>query len=1291
MLENTHESGDRVPEPGLFDSAADFGAALTSLKQRTGISLRQLSASSGLGFSTINGYCRGRHLPQAGVGEQFRALLHALGITAEQEQEDWLLSADRLRRAKAPDSVATNPYPGLRPYGIGDDRFFYGRAALIAELVAMATGDQAARAPVVVVGPSGAGKSSLLCAGLIPAVSDAWAPALLTPGKRPMRELVSALAPLTSEGADVLVDGPDDETGSLVGRLDSQLVPQRLLVVVDQLEEIFAPHIDEEDRDRFLASLTGLAAGGKVPRRHAVVLGLRADFYDRALHLPQLAGLLREAQFLVPPMNAEELREVITGPARAVGRDVDSAVVERLLGEIAPREAGRHHIAAHEPGALPLLAHVLHEAFALSSDAKTLALEHYSRTGGVTTAIARTADTAYEQLSHRQRQLARRLLLSLVYVSDTTADTRRRLSIDEVTAARPDIDLEDMAEVLDGFITHRLLTADTDSVEISHEALLVHWPRLRQWIDEARDHIRAHHRVADGTQSWLAHDRDPAELARGARLEAMRKLLDDDEPGKVLLNVAERDFVTTSIRAQRSRYRRLRWLAFVMTLLAVLTTAFAGMFAVSKQQAATARDEARSRQMAVTARQLAADDPAAAVQLAIAGYRLAPTSEARSAMMDLAAGGFPTRHRPAADDYPVAATSHSAKLFAAHYAGTSVVRLYKVAGSSLEPVGRVKLRAHRPHTGPADPIALSPDGKVLVTQERTDRLALWDITDPSRPTRLGAITAPRGTHDLAIAPGGEELAAVGTADDVYRWDISEPSAPKELPRISMSGNLHSVAYGPDGDVLAVGNDDAKVELWDLSKRPEPLAELSAGKGQVKTVAFSPNGRILAAGTALGRSVSVWDITDPTKPKQRKIADPQFDSWVNRATFSPDGTLLLAASSESVVRVWDTQSWTTVTDLPHPNFVSWVGFGNRNVPMTITEDGTAWSWDTRTAIPARMSGRAWRTTFASDTGQLAVFAEDAAAAWSDVKAGVRQDPDHLIPDDGDEQSVGDGDISADGSLLVHSYVGGKAAVFDLAGPGRPTRLSEFSADTDGLVQSLALSPNGRLVATGGDDTAVRLHDISDPRNPQLITELKEPTARVLGVRWQPQGDLLAVASADGKVSVYDVSDRSKVNRIAVLDAFDSEAHLAEFSPDGTILAAGGLDGVIRLWDIRDPNRPRLLGRITGPVNAVPKLAFHPDGTMLAATDSKGAVWLFDVSDPRHPTRYATFSPGIGQMNSLAFHPGGELLAATSVPGVIRLWPLDEDKLIKRTCTTVGESISKQEWRTHLPDIGYQPPC
>ncbi|PZG02151.1 nSTAND1 domain-containing NTPase [Micromonospora deserti] len=1298
MADDLADSDNQSAEPTNFVTAADLGAALLKLKQRSGRSLRQLADASGLGFSTINGYCKGRHLPQQGIGKEFRALLRALGVTTDEELDAWVVAADRLRRgAKTVD--AANPYPGLRPFGTDEARFFFGRAALTRELFDRVAGQAVVGGPLVVVGPSGAGKSSLIRAGLIPAAAgDGWSPLLLTPGKSPLHALAEAYAPECGGSAQELhAELTADPAAS--ARF-ARRAGRRVLIVVDQLEEIFATEVDDAQRRMLLAALAAASdssGGDGKPQVAVVVLGLRADFYDRALRLPELAASLRRAQLIVPPMTEAELREAITGPVQGTGCTIDGALVERLVRDVAPPGGHRTGV-AHEPGALPMLCHALRGTYVHATEGRSsggvLSIDSYLATGGLAGAIARTADSVYDGLTPAQQQVARRLFLSMVHVDveiTGIAHTRRRLDLDALFSARSDAETDDLAEVLDTFVTHRLLTADAETVEISHESLLVQWPRLRAWIDEAREGLRVHRLVCERARTWTAGGRDAAELARGPRLEAMEPLLDDAGAGPALLSNDEREFLTASVRARRRRNLRLRLLAIVMTALALLATAFAGLFAAARQDAAAARDEALSRQMAVTARQLATDDPGIAVQLAIAGFRIAPTADARSALLDLAADGVSARYQ-GGTGYPALAVSGSGSLVAVSDAQEAATTLYRPSDSTLEPAGRIELAGGGLDSWESYALALTPAGDILAAQDTTNRIALWDVADPARPQRLGTLSGPENVQHLAINPDGTELAAVGETDNVHRWNISDATAPAELPPIAAAGSLRSIAYGPRGDLLAFGNDTAVVELWDLTGKPNPIAELAGGQGRVSTVSFSPDGHLLAAGTMFGRTVSAWDITDPAEPEQLEVTDSKFDSWVNAGAFSPDGTLFVAATSESVVRVWDTDTWETRADLPHPNVVWRASFTNDSTLVTATLDGTTRVWDLNARIPTQLSGRVFSTKFASQSGDLAAFSENEATVWKlDGSSTSLDEPVHVIVDH-DLQSIGNGDIAPDGSLLARSYTTGDVRLFDLAEPGKTKPASTFGADTDGLVQNMAFSPDGRLLATGGDDSQLRLFDVTDPRRPRKIATADEPDGAVLGLTWNADQTLLAAAAADQRVHLYDVTNPGEPRRIAVLDGFDRDPRWGAFSPDSGLLAVAGGEGVIKLWDISDPRDPTPVGRpITEPVNEVPELVFLPDGTTVAATDANGTLRLFDVTDPRAPSRYAALTPSAGPVHALDIHPGGELLAASSIAGAVHLWHLNVDTVTDRVCATIGDPITEQEWRTHLPDIPYQPPC
>ena len=151
--------------------------------------------------------------------------------------------------------------------------------------------------------------------------------------------------------------------------------------------------------------------------------------------------------------------------------------------------------------------------------ARRLTISGYIASGGIRGSIAETAEAVFQdQLEPEQRVIARQVFLRLTELGDetTTADTRRRVSFDELTS-KPG-DREQVHEVLMTLADARLITTDQDSAEVAHEALIREWPTLRNWIDENRESLRLHRHLTEAAQEWVAMGHDPGGLYRGARL-----------------------------------------------------------------------------------------------------------------------------------------------------------------------------------------------------------------------------------------------------------------------------------------------------------------------------------------------------------------------------------------------------------------------------------------------------------------------------------------------------------------------------------------------------------------------------------------------------------------------------------------------------------------------------------------------------------------------------------------------------------------------------------------------------
>lgn len=428
-----------------------------------------------------------------------------------------------------------SPYKGLMPFEQQDAALFYGRDALTARLI----NQLALRHCVVLVGASGSGKSSLVRAGLIPTFLRASsvegeAPVArqaiaLTPTDQPLLRLAQALT-AGEEGADAtaLRNNMFASPTGLYRYIQEQLPPtdpavatakRQLLLLVDQLEELFALCRDEAERVAFIDNLLRASQGEdgdfssdkerpqetSTPVRTLVVCTLRADFYTRFLRFEQLRTVLENNQIIVPAMTMAEMNEAITCPAQTPYSAwyFESGLIEQMIGDVGA-----------EPGALPLLSHALLETWRRRGG-RTLTLAGYQAAGRVQGAIAQTADALYEKLPPAEQALTKHIFLALTELGEGAADTRRRVLHSDLVQGEQAKVLEVLIERL---AQRRLITLSHEHVEVAHEALIRRWPRLQGWLEEDREGLRIERRLREAARQWENSARDPDLLYRGALL-----------------------------------------------------------------------------------------------------------------------------------------------------------------------------------------------------------------------------------------------------------------------------------------------------------------------------------------------------------------------------------------------------------------------------------------------------------------------------------------------------------------------------------------------------------------------------------------------------------------------------------------------------------------------------------------------------------------------------------------------------------------------------------------------------
>jgi WD40 repeat protein len=1298
--------GERPLGPG-DDVLVAFARDLRRLRVRAGSpTYRELGGRAHFSASALSEAAGGRKFPSLAVTVAYVAACG--GDTGEWETR-WRHTAARLAASTTTDpeksrtdSVANSeepaPYVGLVAFQPSDAEWFFGRDALVTELVTRLY----ERRFLGVFGPSGCGKSSVLRAGLVARLNTQNTPGntgcpvvVFTPGRHPVEECAVRLAGLLGQSPAAVRDELAADPASLHMRVRQALIGHPdgvdLVVVVDQFEEVFTLCADTQERTQFVDAL--ITAATAETSRTRVVLGVRADFYGYCARYPQLVDALRDGQVMVGPMSVDELRQAITQPAEHAGCRVETGLVTRMVSE-----------AAGQPGVLPLVSHALLETWRRRRGT-TLTLTGYQAAGGIHHALALTAETVYTQLDNHQQQVARQIFLRLIALGEGTEDTKRRVPRRELDIHTTETDTADTGTVLNRLTSVRLITVDQDGVELAHEALIQHWPRLREWLATDRDGLRIHRDLTHATHTWQALDRDPEALYRGIRLARAQEWATG---GDRALNPTEREFLHTSLATQAREHaattRRTRWLRQLVAVLGVLllVAVVAVGVAVRAQQTANEQRKTALAQKALhEASAMRASNPALAWQLALAAYRLDPTKPARDTLHEIVAAPYATLLDNAMGSVFGASVSADGRLLATvGHSERSRISLWDISdplrprrlptlphmntfGSSLafspndrtlaitgdgstqlwdltdphhpRPLAELPDDGMNPLTGEAGTaVAFSPDGRVLATARSDTTTHLWDITDVHHPVRRATLpngpdtgTNPGLRGGVAFSPRGHVLATTARDQTTRLWDITNPHDPQPLGALTdHTGSPLTIAFSPDGSVLATGSDDMTGQLWDLTdpRRPRLLTDLTGHAGAVLALAFSPDGHTLA--TASGdRTTRLWNIADVRQPSELSIATGHTLP-VRAVIFSPDGRTLITGGADETVRLEDISRLVLAS---HAGSVLSVAYRPQgDIAATSSDDKTV---------------RLWDLTDQNRPRQIRVIHTD------DEVTSVSFSPNGRL-------------LLTNSRETIH--------LWEVADPTTPQELTSLRATG---FASAAFSPHGGILATADPfeqinsyiGPRVRLLNISDPNQPQPIGWI--PASADI-VAFSPNG-YVVTASSGGDVNWWDITDPSKPQYMA---SIITDARIKALNISGNILAVSNPEKRrTQLWDLADPRHAKTLSTIpiggNGETNSV---SFSPDGRRLATTGTDRTAQIWDISNPRQPVAHTTL-PHAAEVLAVAFSPDGNTILTTDEDHFIRQWHTDVEDLATRICDTAYPRLTTTEWQRHFPNVNYQPPC
>ncbi len=1184
--------------------------------------------------------------PGSGLVELERAIL----------SQDPSLAADHDARATS----GSCPWLGLVSYDDEHRDTFFGRTEDVEACLRRLEDSPL----LVLVGPSGSGKSSLMKAGIVPALrAQGRDVVVLTPGVDPRASLASARSQAGEDAA----------------------------LCIDQFEEAFTGAVGGAGLAAWLGQVAECA------RTRPVVLTLRSDHVAGLVASPELAALAERGMHLVAPLVGDRLRSTIEGPARVAGLRLEPGLVDLLLRD-----------ATEEPGALPLLSHALAETWR-QREGTLLTVAGYHASGGISGAVAASADRLYASLSDEGRTQLRWLMLRMAGLAEHGEAVRSPL---ERAIATDD---EERARVVDLLVRARLLTSADDSVELAHESLVRAWPRLRGWLEEDHEGQRRWRHLAASAAEWDRLGRPDSELYGGVRLAAAREWAQQEDalPTRLELEFleasvahadAERSSLEQQARHERSQNRRLRGL-LVGVVLALVGALAAGLLAVDQGQSAAAqRDSARdSRELALhealvsRSLTLRATNRAAAALLAVEAWQAREDALAESALLGTftsAPGFLGTRSMP----YPTVQGATIPGTRDAIVSSGNRIHVVDLDTGQLGPafehslvdnanmqVLRVSGDGRRVAQLIFDPASDDVCSDTARLEQDDGRgctlLTVFDI-DAGRPV-FGPVPTPFQGGDLAIDHRGRYVAVTGGFDgDLTTYDVDRGARLGVLPGLPRPAEVYNwrdtgaVAFDRPGRLYlgSMAGPIRVVEPRSLDvRRTLPAPPMSSHN----FLAATPGGLVGAGDDYL----VALDRGDGHEKWRVDLQSESQDWPCPTATVAPAMDRLYCGNFAGEIEERDlaTGQLTGVRRDPQGGRVGDLAVAHGNELVAFGEGNGMSRW--------RLDGTGPVATMAVPRATTMAGYDESGRVVDVVPLGT-WGPHRLVDLTTDEE-------------VGHFDVGGWAAW--------------VGEDTIALV-----TDGGTVLGHVGSDKpvrpaarAVRHSDWNYPgHDPSTAWAAAKPGLREFEVRTGattgrvvrvPGGDPWFVRNTDAGdkllVSYYTGSPPASLDeeqrwRVAMFEVGDGSA-----GPDipGFVAAvpetSGGVGPVVvgdvvgGLQEV-DPVTMEPRAVLPGSVGQVESLTFSDDGSRLLATGGNRVAQLFDSEAW---IRVGAIPADTQESVIEGFlRPDGRALLANGRLGVLE-WDLDPDRMAEAACTLAGRNLTRPEWETYLGDQPYRRTC
>jgi WD40 repeat protein/energy-coupling factor transporter ATP-binding protein EcfA2 len=1183
-------------------------------------------------------------------------------------------------------SKIKSPYRGLLPFRKEDAHLYFGRDRYISTLYEMVE-----KKPFIpVIGPSGSGKSSLVFAGLEPLLlqTGQWQTINTRLRETPFLSLAGELLPILEPELSRLAQikaanqlAADLISGKLtlrqvIARIEKESEEQRrILLIVDQFEELYTHSTSTDIQEKFLNALFDLQNQSFV----TVLITLRADFLGQVLASRFFADVVQESGIMIGPMNREELYAVMQRPLTHTFVTFESGLITKILDDV-----------GHEPGNLPLLEFALTSLWEQREDGR-LTFATYESIGGIAGALTEYAEEIFAPFAETETaKQIRRLFVQLV---QPTANAAKR------TAKRAELS-DELWALATQLADSRLLVTGQDEngeeiAELAHEALITHWQRFAGWIKENLQFRTRQERLRSNLKQWHNHDRSAGFLLREGQLVVGRELLTER---KDELSSLEIDFIEASITADEQRQaeedvRRRRELENAQALAeaetkraeeqaeaarilrtraiylgaALMTTVLLGIVSVLFFQAArqSEQDALASERTAVTAAAVAVAAQATAEAEADVRAAAEAASEAR---------------RIEAEENQIEANKQSQLAFS-RFLAAQAPNLLETNNTlalllSIEAANRDRGLVDEMAAGAAlHEILNAPGITTAVFDHETDEgilnaswnpidthlatsfcaernennacvnsfVTIWDVINAEKNL---VVEFPAFVQEIVWSPDGEKIYIATNDNNFHIWNIQTAET------ITVAKAVNAVSWSKDSAALMTATRGSGVFMWDASTGEAlPNRQFLAGEPVFVARWDQNEERILTASceendtTDCQGIISIWNVDAPEQPI---IQFDVAETAVKTAAWSPDEQYILTGDENGLIALWDAETGAAIAE-----------------QMTIPNEERAiksvqWSPDgTRFLAVANRGVALWELStleeLITDSGET-----DATTETAVIK---ETGPDVTIPEEippqpaiyffhfkGSTTSLA---WSNDGTRLLLGTLNA-AQIWSAQNQTAEPEMNLIGHGT--WVNDVAWSQNDRLVATAGGDGTVRLWMAEPGYEIAPFTH----NLRIRDAELAAQRNLLISGSADDTAKLWDVE---KNELLFTFSPNIGTIYSVAWNPVNQLVAASGYENVL-IWDSQNPAVAAYT--LAHEIETwIEKIVWNPKGDHLLtiSDDDKAILTVWDLSDDA-PESIALIGHELGKtISTAAWHPNDNWIVSAGEDRAIRLWNAKTGELLQ----------------------------